>query len=719
MKLIKKLSAVIVGLSIALFIGFFQATPAHAYDSCTIDGIRYYALNASEVEASDTWELPSVVNIPQKITWPYDEYDSNSGKTFYVKVISSFSSSNMTQVTLPTGITTIKEYAFNNCKYLKSINIPGTVTSIGRDAFSSCSSLNSISIPDSVSSLGEYAFSYCESLKSARISNKLKTIPDYVFSYCDRLSSVSNQGNATVIGENAFYQCKSLSNYAMPAGLSKIMDDAFRESGLTTLTLPNGTYAIGKRAFKECPVLKTVTVSGGRSSYGEEAFSYCPALSSVSMKGVLSLGDGYAFYQCPKLSSFTMTGTINLGSSTFYGCSNLGTATFNGGTTFAGNSIFGGWANDDPLGAPANITVKGNAVFGDSSLSSNSRIRSVKVDGNASLGKGSYSGNAPYLTSFIVTGKVTKMGDNFFYGCSSLKTVKLPGLSAVPSGAFENCASLKSISFPDAKSIGSSAFNASGLTSVVIPDSVRSIGSSAFSHCKNLVSIAMPNKIDLVPDSFARECRKLKSIDIPEGVTDVGSYAFATCANMQTVTLPSTIEKIGTGGFYQCKELKHLYMKCKCPPAYEYGSAREHIDGSFWQIPSTCILHVPKGANAFKTQWKENWELFTIKWDTKYDAAAPTIVTNPEGKTVKKNASCTLKAQAQGSGKISYQWYKNTKNKATGGSKISGATKATYKVPTKSKGTAYYYCVVTHKDAKATGKKSAVKTTKVAKVVVK
>ncbi len=41
-----------------------------------------------------------------------------------------------------------------------------------------------------------------------------------------------------------------------------------------------------------------------------------------------------------------------------------------------------------------------------------------------------------------------------------------------------------------------------------------------------------------------------------------------------------------------------------------------------------------------------------------------------------------------------YQWYKNTKNKNTGGTIIEGATSASYTPSTTSTGTTYYYCVV-------------------------
>ena len=69
-----------------------------------------------------------------------------------------------TDLTLPSYITKINQYAFYNCDSLTSVTIPDSVTSIGSSAFYDCSSLTSIVIGDSVTSIGEEAFYACKSL---------------------------------------------------------------------------------------------------------------------------------------------------------------------------------------------------------------------------------------------------------------------------------------------------------------------------------------------------------------------------------------------------------------------------------------------------------------------------------------------------------------------------------------------------------------------------
>ncbi len=54
-------------------------------------------------------------------------------------------------VSLPDGLTSIGNYAFEGCIAQTSITIPNSVISIGNHAFQSCYGLTSMTIPNSVS----------------------------------------------------------------------------------------------------------------------------------------------------------------------------------------------------------------------------------------------------------------------------------------------------------------------------------------------------------------------------------------------------------------------------------------------------------------------------------------------------------------------------------------------------------------------------------------
>ena len=95
---------------------------------------------------------------------------------------------------IPTGVTSIDNYAFAGCSSLTSITIPNGVTGIGDSAFSECSGLTSITILNSVTSIGDFAFSYCSSLTSITIPKSVISIGIDAFKNCSSLKDVYYTG---------------------------------------------------------------------------------------------------------------------------------------------------------------------------------------------------------------------------------------------------------------------------------------------------------------------------------------------------------------------------------------------------------------------------------------------------------------------------------------------------------------------------------------------
>ena len=94
---------------------------------------------------------------------------------------------NMLQaVEIGKNVTSIGDYAFQNCCSLASIVIPEGVTSIGNYGyvFQSCYSLTSIVIPKGVTSISKYVFSSCYPLASIVIPEGVKSIGNYAFQSC-------------------------------------------------------------------------------------------------------------------------------------------------------------------------------------------------------------------------------------------------------------------------------------------------------------------------------------------------------------------------------------------------------------------------------------------------------------------------------------------------------------------------------------------------------
>ncbi|MBO5224407.1 MAG: leucine-rich repeat protein [Clostridia bacterium] len=83
------------------------------------------------------------------------------------------------------------------------------------------------------------------------------------------------------------------------------------------------------------------------------------------------------------------------------------------------------------------------------------------------------------------------------------------------------------------KEIGNNAFyGCSSLTSIEISDSVTSIGNFAFRDCSSLTSIKIPDSVTSIGKEVFRFCSSLTSIEIPDSVTSIGEYAFQYCSKL-------------------------------------------------------------------------------------------------------------------------------------------------------------------------------------------
>ena len=150
-------------------------------------------------------------------------------------------------VTIPQGVSLIGNDSFRGCLSLPSIVLPQGVTSIGEGAFSNCSSLQSIVLPQSVTSIGEGAFSNCSSLLSVEIPDGITILEDGVFNDCTNLQSVVIPSTVTNIGSSysssVFRNCTSLKSLELPSSVVEISNDAFKGSGLYSMTLLKVTNA--------------------------------------------------------------------------------------------------------------------------------------------------------------------------------------------------------------------------------------------------------------------------------------------------------------------------------------------------------------------------------------------------------------------------------------------------------------------------------------------
>lgn len=165
----------------------------------TIGGLTYSIdekTNAATLVANPDEKYSGDIVVPEKVT-------AEDGKEYPVVAFGDYcfmNCPNLTNITIPSSVTSLGDYCFWWCPGLTNIEIPSSVTSLGNNCFAA-SHITSFIIPSSVVSIGDYCFSSCN-ITTITIPSSVKSLGTNSFSSCSNLSSIYFEGNLpnTIIG---------------------------------------------------------------------------------------------------------------------------------------------------------------------------------------------------------------------------------------------------------------------------------------------------------------------------------------------------------------------------------------------------------------------------------------------------------------------------------------------------------------------------------------
>jgi hypothetical protein len=371
------------------------------------------------------------------------------------------------------------------------------------------------------------------------------------------ITSVTIPNSVITIGNGAFNYCTLLETITIPDSVITIGNDAFIGCRITSITIPNSVTTIGNSVFNGCTLLETINIPNLVTSIGSGTFASCTSLIAITIpNSVTSIGNG-AFIVCTSLNNVIIPNSvITIGDDAFNSCTSLDTITI-----------------------PDSVTTIGNGALSTTNLNSFIFPRLDTINDNMFL-------NCSNLTSITIPDSVITIGNSSFQGCTLLETITIPNsVITIGNDAFASCTSLIAITIPNSvTTIGNSTFSSCTLlNNVIIPISVITIGNDAFNSCTSLYTITIPNsvttigngalsntnlnsfifpRLDTINDNMFMNCSNLTSVTIPDSIITIGNGSFQGCTLLETITIPDSVTTIHTNAFNHPKKLTHLKYVC-------------------------------------------------------------------------------------------------------------------------------------------------------------
>ena len=224
------------------------------------------------------------------------------------------------------------EQCFYDVPNIESVVISGAVD-VPRDMFGKCTGLKKVTLKNGVRSIGEDAFRDCSSLESVIFENTvLEKISDGAFWGCSALSSIALPDSVTEIERNAFFEtglrniqlpekltligggafcnCKNLKQVQLPPQLKELGEGAFFNcENLAQIQLPSQLNKLGTDAFRDCTSLDKIDIPAGLKQI--ESATFCnTGLTSVTLHEGLTKIEDWAFHDCLKLKKIRIPKSV-------------------------------------------------------------------------------------------------------------------------------------------------------------------------------------------------------------------------------------------------------------------------------------------------------------------------------------------------------------------------------------------------------------------------
>ena len=543
-----------------------------------------------------------------------------------------------------TGITDInlnKVETIGNCAFINTaipaLTVPGYVNTIGNDVFNGCTALTSLVFKPSTSSTALTVGYKTATEKSLFEDSPLTSVNldrEIVYNYPSGSLDTAAEGlfgNKPTLTDIVFGdQLQTLSPYMFAnAGIkanqngeyrlrlnkvTSIGKSAFRNTGITHLTIPSYVTFIDDHAFAGCESLIEVVFSDCKNSvtigFQPGTYEYGPfyqsPLKHISLAREIVLTDAYAkacddydegvfsnehssdeelgfqgvemganirtihpymFCDLP-MTSIEIPGNVTeIKDYAFYNCQSLTNLTFADGATdlvvgFQSGTYQYGPFYQSPL---TNVTVNRNLVH------SNAYAAACDEDD-----EGIFSTERNSQNTTVTLGSQVKIIPEFMFSTLPLNSIVIPGtVTEIENDAFNACTKLSSVTIEAGDEPLTIGYNTIGdddgpfidcpLTSISVNREISytfptgdldTPAEGLFGGKSSLVNVTIGNNVrTLLPYMFANS--PITGIDL-KNVTTIGKSTFEGASSLASLNIPASVTSIDDFAFKNCSSLATL-----------------------------------------------------------------------------------------------------------------------------------------------------------------
>ncbi|MBO5304221.1 MAG: leucine-rich repeat protein, partial [Clostridia bacterium] len=456
------------------------------------------------------------------------------------------------EVTIPSETAVIKESAFSECLGLSTVNYNQKLTVIGKKAFFGCVKLTSdatTNIPELVTGIGESAFDGCVSIEEIVLSNRISAVHDKAFANQPKLRQVTINGQyltfeSTIgngifslsgaeteggfdvtIGENASYVHANFFRSEANADYGKYLGDVVIEDGTKSIE-------IGANAFRNSG-LRSITLNGRMTKVTEYAFFGCKNLESVDLSSTLITEIEHSLFRQSGIKEVIMPASItSIGAFAFAGCDQM-------------ESLYYTAKTDGTYGI---TTINMGAFQYESNGAKNTIRRFVDVSARENV-----LGNPELHKQIDIPEGTTKILDNAFHSCVKIEMLVIPStITTIGADAFHSSSALKNIIYnaiETADLVSGMPFGgagAEGLT-LTIGEAVTNIPARAFNGMCALSNLTLPEGLQTIGTNAFANITDLKEINYKAvNLEDVEESVFAGSGSVSgiTVNIHASVEEL-------------------------------------------------------------------------------------------------------------------------------------------------------------------------------